>query len=538
MQRHNATDFSSSLTRFLGATALASGIFQGFASGAIGSGELVTLNEGGYIRRVSERLPLSAHMLANQGLNPVAGPLQATPDNPASVNLHPHKLPSGTMVYVSGRYLYFVNPMAQLMYRLDNVQPVTAWTVLSTGQVVTTWITGTGPYTVNAKVWNEDGSSPTGVFTVGTTTLLGGNTLNTTGNTFVVAAGPNFHVTWEQHLTTGGPTMTNYLQTVRNDGTLQGPPAQVVTGSYPIVPVACENGSVLVGTVANDFTPYVSRYAAGVQAWGPTLVTAFSGAPVSYIAAGAQMVRGFQGFVELANGNFALVCRDASVTTSGHVIVCGPGGQILASYVQVGCSLTFAVGTTNSYSVVPSALGFGTFFANGSGSSWNVWSTVFDNAGNVITATANYATTAFASAPKIVCRSTGNGFVFVGYNGAATALGVTDTYGTIQGTLIVPAAVANHYVCSTGDGLVSHLWSTGANGLNSTTYKINRCSIVGVADAAAANGEAVTIKGAGNFKMPSTQPFYGTLAFDGRAAVIPGCKGTVSNDFATLFGYV
>jgi len=71
----------------------------------------------------------------------------------------------------------------------------------------------------------------------------------------------------------------------------------------------------------------------------------------------------------------------------------------------------------------------------------------------------------------------------------------------------------------------------------STVVKVGRSSIIGVAQASATNGQAVTVVGVGYYRLPSTQVFPLGSTFDQRTAAVPGCRGVVGQNTAALFGW-
>jgi hypothetical protein len=89
------------------------------------------------------------------------------------------------------------------------------------------------------------------------------------------------------------------------------------------------------------------------------------------------------------------------------------------------------------------------------------------------------------------------------------------------------------------DGTAFHChFSTGTLQLLCTVFVAGRSSVIGVAQAAATDGQAVTINAAGYFKLPATQIFGPGVAFDRRQSIPLGPRGVVGGQNAILFGWV
>lgn len=88
-----------------------------------------------------------------------------------------------------------------------------------------------------------------------------------------------------------------------------------------------------------------------------------------------------------------------------------------------------------------------------------------------------------------------------------------------------------------GSAFMCH-FSTGTTQCLVTQLRVGRSSVIGVAQAAATNGEAVTIVAEGFFGLPNTQVFGPGVAFDRRNSVPLGPRGIVGAQTAILFGWV
>lgn len=73
--------------------------------------------------------------------------------------------------------------------------------------------------------------------------------------------------------------------------------------------------------------------------------------------------------------------------------------------------------------------------------------------------------------------------------------------------------------------------------ISASLVKVGRSSVIGVAQADAADGANVTIVSEGYFPLPASQTFGPGCAFDQRMAPVPGARGVVSGRIAVLFGW-
>lgn len=90
---------------------------------------------------------------------------------------------------------------------------------------------------------------------------------------------------------------------------------------------------------------------------------------------------------------------------------------------------------------------------------------------------------------------------------------------------------------SDGTAFLCH-FSSGAQQLLCCHFKAGRSSVIGVAQAAATNGQAVVIQAEGYFNLPNTQIFGPGVAFDRRNSTPLGPRGVVGGQTAILFGWV
>jgi hypothetical protein len=103
----------------------------------------------------------------------------------------------------------------------------------------------------------------------------------------------------------------------------------------------------------------------------------------------------------------------------------------------------------------------------------------------------------------------------------------------------IPSDMGCPIPCCGDDGVVFYSYfAVGPQQMMFGCHKINRSSVLGIAQNGASNGGSITVNGAGNFNLPCSQFFHHGSSFDRRCMMPPGTRGTVGGISATLFGWL
>lgn len=513
------------------------------AGGSVALGELVTLLEGGTASRTSPLLGIANENNTTAGAVSLANMAQNTSANTDSFDNSQNVaiLSDGTVAFgyhgdgSSSSNQVHLNlksplggPIADVVVSTDGSIGGVHVIALDNANVAVIWSTST---TLKFAIYSSAASL------VKAATVIPSTLPNGSPDYWVACKNASGQLVIAYAVSaSGGVRYCRYDGT----GTLQGAETTIeaAIAAADLAVTACANGDVVFyyyranATVGYKFARHSNANAVVVAA------TALTGATNQTSTNRAR----FQFLAELANGNLAF----SAITVSGYprVYVMTAAGVPVNTYDYT--SSTISANNSVSGSIVPLSDGFAYLTPSTSTPSMNM--TLFDNTGLPKTATKQLFT--FPNGSQY--------FYFYGFdagNGIAIAMtvndsgtsnyyhriGVYDFTGAVKGSVITPEADSTNprrgYCAAIAPNKVMAVAYRDVNALDFRTYRVARCSVLGVATSAAADKGTFNVSTKGSFTLPSTQSFGLSGNFDMRGTVIPGTRGFVVARSANLLGY-
>jgi hypothetical protein len=538
---------------------LANGTLNAFITGNVNQGELCTLFESACIKRTDPSLSWSAINKDDPTAVVILIPTLITNFTLTSQTVfkgcgHPERHPQGfyvVPVQTTGGVGFIVRSAAGLqisnffLVSTDVTTTVPHVEVLANGNFVIIWNASSvlKHCVISPTV---DGFSAGGVVTI-TSIILTSGFVPWFGHCQL--ANGNFVVTW----TTTGNIVQGAIYT--NAG--------VIVGSVFSIDASCQGVHHATQPCANgDFIHYCYDSAhtvfkvyrvtnAGSVTWGPITPSGCGTALFTNPDAGRvhpQNNRIFELLGPVSAPNICVVLPNATQycnafilapTTGALVQQCNIGNDFHDQNFHNPCCQTPA-GFCQSHTLSAQS---------------NTYCSFFDFNGNPIHANVICDTGShqFRTADNPICHTYigfSNAAVVVTRYAASASLSVeirclhVDVTGTIIGVPFLiqgygPSDCNSPIPICDRDGHVFHChFSTGTLQLLCTVLIAGRSSVLGVAQASATNGQAVTIVSEGYFQLPATQIFGPGSAFDRRNSTPLGARGVVGGQNAILFGWV
>lgn len=324
--------------------------------------------------------------------------------------------------------------------------------------------------------------------------------------------------------------------------------AGVLQGAETLIETATAGALALLPCANGDFVTFYFRSAATATykfaRWSSigALVVALTSMVTTASALDTTENGAHTSVAELTNGNTVFVATSslADASASPCLYVYSAAGALVkyigpaTSYVISG-QITPVVATTDGFAVA-------------SNSSNTLYLRTFDNNGQALISPVALVTPngmdSTVHQVAIFNRSNILTFMFKGY-GATSGLHYfrllsTDMKGILRGSVLIPDADSANDTRLTGaamsqNNVLAYIVKVGLQ-TNFRTYRVARCSVLGVAINTAVDGGAVTVTTKGNYTLPATQNFNNGGIFDQRTAVVPGTRGMVTGRSVMLFG--
>ena len=534
---------------------LSAGIMNGYATGAIGAGELCMLHESGAIMRVDPNLPWSA---INQS-NPYPNQILSTTK---WVNV---PFTGGTVVKTIGPHVRLLNrnyvvpcqSSSGVGFMLRTSAGLEMSNYINVAADVSTCVPYCHPFDNgnHAIIWHVGASLKMAIYDGYGTLVASTITISTT----VLISGM---VQWHGHCglkngnlalswtTTGGALV----------GMVYGPTGSVVVNLFTIDAATtgqghccapCDNGDWVHGCWDASHTRHALYRvsSAGSVVWGPVCRSGAT-SPHSFPDQARQ------------HAQHNRICELKGPGSNPHIVwmipnsagYCNPHVHnhlgALVKAVDIG-NMYHNVGCQDPVTMTP----YGFFTAHAPSTGTSTFVSYFDWYGTPIGqnhgiddgghqfpqgTTPNMTFyTGWAGSSVAICRYAGG----PSYGGAEHRMIHCDPQGFVIGTPFNPLPFGADDICTPHpdcdwDGTCHDIFFTSATlEVTSTLVKVGRSAVIGVAQAAAGNGDPVTINAQGYFQLPSTQVFGPGNAFDMRDLPLLGCRGTVGGSIAVLGGW-
>lgn len=528
---------------------------QGIITGNVAAGELCTLFESGIIKRTDPNLPWDAINQNSPYMTVVTQ--QQVVQNVALTNMTVSKCIGHSRLLLNDCYCVPVQTPAGMGFCLRT----------STGLEVTNFIAAAGDTSITeahclpfsgggfALIWHTSAFLKFQIFdgkanalssvVVVSSVCYTGSLVPWHGHCQL--ANGNFVLTWT---TTGGSVVGQVYSPL---GVLVGTQIGIDTysGAHHFT-APCANGDFIVHAWDVTHTRYkIYRIASnGALVWGPMMPSAsgmlWQGPDAARMHHAEHRL--FELPLSSATG-FRSICVNLPDTDGyGKAWILNPSTGALLR--KVDCGPTFRdpnichpfcitpAGFMMSYTVAVQPNTYGSFYdPDGNCFTQNV---IIDNGGYVfpVGSVPNvYCYPKFCGSGVAICRYA----YFGGY--VEGRLIACDHRGTLIGNPYLFQPYGSDDMCHPTpechpDGRIFVAWfSVNVVLMKITHQKIGRSSVLGVAQAAATDGQPVTIVSQGYFQLPSSQVFGPGQAFDQRLAAVPGCRGVVGGGRAALFGW-
>ncbi len=528
---------------------LAAGRLNGYISGSVAAGELCTLLEAAKIIRTDPALPWSA--INQSDPSPYQVLATTTYENVVMTSMTIAKAVGYPRRLLNKNYCVPLQTTAGVGFciRSSSGLQITNFILassdvstippyiqeLSSGGFVLFWHVSA---TLKHMVFDENGNAVSSAVTI-TTICSTAGMLPWHGRCLL--GNGNFVVTWA---TTGGALQGAVYSPlgiiVGTVFTIDGSCTGILHACAP-----CANGDFLLGVFdsAHNHHKIYRITKVGVIVWGP-IVPAGCGTSIFSNPDAPRQHPQENRLCELVNGNIAWMLPAASGWANAFVL---SSAGILVQQVDFGTAYHDS-GVAAPLCWTP----YGFAVAHALNSSVDTFCSFFDYNGNCLIQNKMLEGGAHAfpanSSPVVNC--------YIGWCGSGLAISRYASLGGVecrlihcdhQGVLIgtpfnFQPFGANDmcapWPCCDFDGTCHIVVFTSITiAVAAVLVKVGRSSVIGVAQASATDGEAVTIVAEGFFQLPSTQVFGPGVAFDQRNAPVVGCRGVVGGSNAILFGW-